>query len=125
MSIIDVVSSAFLLIGAGFALLAGIGLQRFDDVFSRMHAATKAVTFGIGFVCIGAILQMDGGPDITKLVLVIVFQFATAPVAAHMVSRAVQRAGTEMADSTIVDELAQARRPAAEQAADPRPNQTR
>ena len=109
MSVMDVISAVFLLVGAAFALIAGIGLQRFDDVFSRMHAATKAMTFGIGFVCVGAMLRMDDEPEITKLALVVVFQFLTAPVAAHMVSRAVQRAGTEMADSTIVDELAQAR----------------
>jgi len=103
----EVVSGILMLLGALLALVAGIGLQRFDDVFARMHAATKPATLGLALVMFGAALQLlpDGGAVI-KLLLVVLLQFATAPVGSHLVGRAAYRAGTELSDQTQVDELA-------------------
>ena len=105
MSPVDVVSAVLLLVGSGLCLIAGIGLQRFDDMFARMHAATKAVTLGLSLVCIGAALQLDGTGDQVKLLLVGAVQFITAPVAAHMLGRASYRSGTELSPDTVLDEL--------------------
>jgi multicomponent Na+:H+ antiporter subunit G len=104
----DVLASVLLLSGVGFALLAGIGLQQFDDVFARIHAATKAITLGLVLVLAGAALRVDEPGDVAKLGLVAVLQFLTAPVAAHMVGRAAYRAGTELSEHTVVDELGEA-----------------
>lgn len=109
MTVTEIVASAFLLGGVGFALLAAIGLQQFDDVFARIHAATKAITLGLLLVVVGASLLMDERGDIAKLVLAAALQFVTAPVAAHMIGRAAYRAGTELSERTLVDELAERR----------------
>lgn len=103
----EVVSGTLMLLGALLALVAGIGLQRFDDVFARMHAATKPATLGLALVMFGAALQLlpDGG-SVVKLLLVVLLQFATAPVGSHLVGRAAYRAGTELSEDTQVDELA-------------------
>ena len=103
--VLDVVSSALLLGGVALAVVAGIGLLRFPDVFSRMHAATKPATLGLLMVCLGAVLVVEDGSHRTKLVLVAVFQFLTAPVAAHMIGRAAYRSGTGALDDLVVDEL--------------------
>lgn len=108
MNPLDVLSAALLLAGSGFCLLAGIGLQRFDDVFARMHAATKAVTLGILLIAAGAALHVDDPGDRAKLALVATIQLLTAPVAAHMVGRGAYRSGTELSDATVVDELGDA-----------------
>lgn len=106
MPVTDVLAAVLLLCGVSLTLLAGIGLQRFDDVFARIHAATKAITLGLLLVLAGTALRVESGGDVAKLGLVACLQFVTAPVAAHMVGRAAYRAGTELSDTTVVDELA-------------------
>jgi multicomponent Na+:H+ antiporter subunit G len=103
---IDVLSGVMMLTGALLALIAGIGLQRFDDVFARMHAATKPATLGLALVLGGAALRLPDSGDVAKLLLVIVLQLATAPVGSHLIGRAAYRAGTELGENTSVDELA-------------------
>ena len=101
----ELLSSVLLLAGVALSVVAGIGLLRFPDVFSRMHAATKPATLGLLLVLVGAALQQDDGGDATKLLLVAAFQFLTAPVAAHMIGRAAYRSGTGALDDLVVDEL--------------------
>lgn len=102
----DVLSSLLMFAGAALALIAGIGLQRFDDMFSRMHAAAKPATLGLLLVVVGAALQVPDTGDIAKLLLVAILQFLTVPIASHLVGRAAYRAGTELSDQIVVDELA-------------------
>lgn len=102
----ELLSGIMMLVGAALALIAGIGLQRFEDVFARMHAATKPATLGLALVLGGAALQMPGSGEVVKLLLVILLQFLTAPLASHLIGRATYRAGTELAPSVEVDELA-------------------
>ena len=102
----DVVASVLLLSGVSFAVIAGIGLHRFPDVFARMHAATKPATLGLVLVLTGAtvrVAEVGGG---AKLLLVLVLQLATVAVGSHMVGRAAYRAGTELSDETVLDDLA-------------------
>lgn len=107
MTALDLVAAVAMLAGAALLVIAGIGLQRFDDVFARMHAATKSVTLGLSLVCIGAALQVDAPGDKAKLLLVAALQFITAPVGAHMLGRAAYRSGTELSPDTTLDELAE------------------
>ena len=110
-AVVDVISAVLLLTGVGFTLLAALGLQRFDDVFARIHAATKASTLGLVLVLVAVGLQIETKGDIAKLVLVVALQFFTAPVGAHMVGRAAYHAGGLLDRRTVLDELATAERP--------------
>lgn len=110
MGVADVASAVLLLSGVTFTLLAAVGMQRFDDVFARLHAATKATTLGLVLVLVAVALQIETKGDIAKLVLVGTLQFITAPVSAQMVARAAYRAGTELSPTTAVDQLAEAER---------------
>jgi multicomponent Na+:H+ antiporter subunit G len=101
-----VFSGVLMVSGAALALIAGIGLQRFDDVFARMHAATKPATLGVALVLVGAALQVPDPGDVAKLLLVVVLQFLTAPVGSHLIGRAAYRSGTEVSDQMAADELA-------------------
>ena len=107
--VLDLLSATLLLTGTGLALLAGLGLLRFPDVFSRMHAATKPATLGLLCVTLGAALRMEQDSDAVKLLLVAAFQFLTAPVAGHMIGRAAYRSGTGALDDLVVDELKEVR----------------
>ncbi len=110
---VDVLSGALLLAGVALSVVAGVGLVRFPDVFSRMHAATKPATLGILLVGSGAALRVDEGSDALKILLVVAFQFVTAPVAAHMIGRAAYRTGAGALDQLVVDELPELPRPEA------------
>ena len=103
---VEVVTAALLLTGVALALLAAVGLQQFDDVFARMHAATKPATLGLMLILGAAALSVSDKADVTKLALAVVLQFITAPLGAHMVGRATYRAGTELSERTAIDELA-------------------
>lgn len=102
----DVVVAVLLLGGVSLALLAAFGLQQFEDVFARMHAATKPATLGLVLILAAAAMRLSDGDDVAKLLLVIVLQFITAPVGAHMVGRATFNAGTELNARTEIDDLA-------------------
>lgn len=108
-AVLDVATGVLLLAGAALCVAAGVGLHRFPDVFGRMHAATKPATLGLVLVAAAAVLQVDDAGDVAKLALVVVLQFLTAPVGAHLVGRAAHEAGTEVAPGTVLDELAAAR----------------
>jgi multicomponent Na+:H+ antiporter subunit G len=102
----DILAGTCLISGALLSLAAGVGLLRFPDLLSRMHAATKPQVLGLLLILAGTALRLPNVVDITTLVLVGVFQLVTAPVAAHMIGRAVYRAGQVRRDLLVVDELA-------------------
>ena len=74
--------------GVLFALVAVVGILRLPDLLTRMHAASKAGTLGaICTVLAAALFLGDWGVGVRGL-LIIIFLFLTAPVAAHMIARA-------------------------------------
>ena len=101
----DVAAAVCLLGGAFLAFAAGIGVLRFPDLLARMHAGTKPQVLGLMLVLTGLALRLRSGSAVWALVLVVVFQMLTAPVAAHMVGRAGYRTGKVRADLLVVDEL--------------------
>lgn len=85
---IDAVSAVFMVVGALLSLGAAVGLLRFPDLLSRMHAATKPQVLGL-FLLLAAIgLQMRTWWVWPVLVVAWIFQLLTVPVSAHMVGRA-------------------------------------
>ncbi|WP_424932253.1 monovalent cation/H(+) antiporter subunit G [Amaricoccus macauensis] len=106
------IASAFLLLGAFFCLVAGIGIIRLKDVFSRMHAATKAGTLGLGLICVAVMIKAETWLGIIEALFVFVFMLLTAPVGAHLIGRAAFRKHQQMDENTRQDEDAEAFRSA-------------
>lgn len=100
-----VVASVAILAGSALAVVAAAGLQRFNDVFARMHSATKPATLGLVLILGGAALLMDGLGPAAKLILVGLLQFITAPTAAHLVGRAAFRAGRDLDPATTFHDI--------------------
>lgn len=92
---IDALGAGLLLGGAAFVLIAALGVIRMEDVFVRMHASTKAATLGLGMIVAALLIGLDGGGSKAKAVAVILFIVATAPIAAHLIGRAVYRGMTQ------------------------------
>jgi multicomponent Na+:H+ antiporter subunit G len=92
-------------IGGALMLLAGIGILRMPDLFTRMHVATKSATLGVGCVLIAVALFFGDIGVFTRALLVILFFFLTAPVGAHLIGRAGYIVGTPLWEGTKWDEL--------------------
>ena len=89
-------AAVLLLAGALLALLAALGLFRLPDLFTRMHAASKAGTAGSGLLLLAVAIQ-SGEPGIwIKCLLTMAFFVLTAPVAAHLLAKAAVRGGARL-----------------------------
>jgi len=88
--IVELLVAAFMLGGAFFMLVTGIGLVRFPDVYCRMHAAGKAGTLGIALLIMAPTLHFLGSDPSVALrgVLAIAFQFLTTPGATYLLAHA-------------------------------------
>jgi multicomponent Na+:H+ antiporter subunit G len=104
----DAVAVVLVLVGAFLCLTAGLGLVRFPDVLTRMHAGTKPQILGILLIMIGGAIRLEGWSATWMLLLVAAFQLLTAPVSAHMVSRVAYRRRHIRRDLLLVDELREA-----------------
>ena len=79
--------SILLLLGSAFILIAAIGLVKFNNLYSRMHATTKATSFGTLLLLIAVSLFFDTPAIYIKSLLVIIFIYLTAPLAAHSIAK--------------------------------------
>ncbi|MDT0277456.1 monovalent cation/H(+) antiporter subunit G [Blastococcus goldschmidtiae] len=104
-SVPDVLAVVLLLLGSFLCLTAGLGLLRFPDVLTRMHAGTKPQVLGVLLIMVGAAIRLQGWSATWMLLLVAVFQMLTAPVSAHMISRVAYRRRHVRRDRLLVDEL--------------------
>ena len=117
-NVIDTVSAVFLVVGALMSLAAAVGLLRFPDLLSRMHAATKPQVLGL-FLLLAAIgLQLRTWWVWPVLLVAWIFQLLTVPVSAHMVGRAGYRTKHLHRELLSSDELEAVVQKAAQSAGD-------
>jgi multicomponent Na+:H+ antiporter subunit G len=106
-NVLDVLAGAFVLSGSVFALTAAIGVVRFPDTITRMHAATKPQVLGLLMVLTGAAIRLRGHPDVGMLILAGLFTIITAPVIANRVGQLAYREQAFRDDLLRRDEMAQ------------------
>lgn len=99
-------ASALVLFGALFSLLGAIGVMRLPDCYSRMHAASKAGVLGAVLILAG-VAAASSGEVALEAILALLVLLATAPLAAHAVSRAAHRAGFKPVLGQLGDALAE------------------
>jgi|SRR5690625_3541294 len=109
--VLEWIAMLFLLVGALLTFIAGIGMVRFPDLLSRMHAASKPQVLGLIFVLIGFGLKLFSVEtdvfSVGSLILVALFQIVTIPVAGHIAARVGYRTDLIRRDLLSVDELAE------------------
>jgi multicomponent Na+:H+ antiporter subunit G len=110
-AVLDAVSLVCLTASALLSLAAAVGLLRFPDLLSRMHAGTKPQVLGVLLALLGVGLRLRSGLDVGMLVLVGIFQCLTLPVAAHMVGRAIYRTDLVRSCDLAVDDLSRLEAP--------------
>jgi len=104
--VLDVLASILVLAGSTLALTAAIGVVRFPDTLSRMHAATKPQVLGLLLVLMGAALRLRGHPDVGMLILAGLFTLITAPVVANRVGQLAYREQSFRDDLLTKDDMA-------------------
>lgn len=85
----ETLTSAMIVLGAGFALVGSWGLVRLPTLMERLHGPTKATTLGLGGMLVGSVLffQLDQGIWSAHELLISLFLFITAPIAANMIAK--------------------------------------
>jgi multicomponent K+:H+ antiporter subunit G len=94
-----------LVVGTGFILTSSIGLMRMPDFYTRMHGPTKASTLGLICVLLASLVYFTIEHQflMVRELLVIVFLFLTAPVSAHMLSKAGRASGIKPHRDTQIE----------------------
>jgi multicomponent K+:H+ antiporter subunit G len=90
-TLLEVIVSLMLLVGAFFTLVGAIGLVRLPDFFMRLHAPTKATTLGVGGMLLASMAYALKDGVLLHELLITLFLFVTAPVSAHLLSQAAIR----------------------------------
>jgi multicomponent Na+:H+ antiporter subunit G len=91
--------------GAGFCLVAALGVVRLPDVLVRMHASSKAGTLGCGMILLAVAILFQDVAVTARAVAGIAFLVISAPIAAHMIGRAAHQSGVRLWERTVVDEM--------------------
>jgi multicomponent K+:H+ antiporter subunit G len=107
MDFLELLTIVFLLIGGLFLLVGSIGLSRLPDFYMRLHAPTKASTLGIGSILVASIIffSFKGDGLSIKEFLIMLFIFLTAPITAHMLSKAAVHVRQEPRADTLNIEM--------------------
>ncbi len=90
---LDIISWICLLSGSFFCFTGALGILRFPDFFSRMHAASITDTLGAGLILIGLMLQAGIGLVLAKLILILLFSLLASTTAGHAMTKAALKSG--------------------------------
>ena len=89
--VVDMLSALCLLLGSFLCLSGGVGIIRFPDFYTRMHAVGVTDTLGAGMILIGLMLQNPDSLVILKLLMILVMTLFISPVASHALAKAAFR----------------------------------
>lgn len=99
------VVAMLIVVGSAFAFIAALGVLRMPDFYMRMHAATKAGAFGALLLLLAAALYFGTLRAYLTALAVVVFFYATTPVAAQTLAESAYRRGVKLWDRSLTDRL--------------------
>jgi len=91
--VFDVLTVLAVCAGAFFFLAGTIGLLRFPDALSRLHALTKADNLGLGLIVLGLLLQTEGAFPALRLISVWLLGLLAGATVTQLIARAVHPGG--------------------------------
>lgn len=105
------VACLLILVGSAFGLSAALGLLRFPELFTRMHAAAKAGPLGAGMILLGVGCLSADFWTAVRCVLGVVFLIMVSPISAHLLARATRRTGSLPANISSIKNIHDSRHP--------------
>ncbi len=97
--VITICSGFFLLVGSFLCISGGIGLLRFPDFYTRMHAVGVTDTLGAGMILVGLMILSTDLLVFSKLVMVLLFTLLIGPTTSHVLAKAAFHNGLQPKDS--------------------------
>lgn len=104
-AIANILAGLFVLAGTSFVLVAAIGLLRFPDFYTRIHAAAKAGTVGSALTLVALAIVSNETAEVLRAIAAIFFFFLTAPLSAHLLGKAAHSAGYQLWEGSVRDEM--------------------
>jgi multicomponent Na+:H+ antiporter subunit G len=95
MDVYELLSAILLAIGSFLLLSGGIGVLRFPDVYSRMHAAGITDTLGACLILLALVLLAGLSLVMVKLLMILAFLLITGPTSSHALGKAAWKAGVK------------------------------
>ena len=96
---IDVVAGMLVVAGSFFFLAGTVGLLRFPDIFTRLHALTKADNLGLGFMVLALMLHTDSWTARIKLLLIWLLVLGASATSCHLIARSALEHGVGHGES--------------------------
>ncbi|MCQ8780875.1 monovalent cation/H(+) antiporter subunit G [Mangrovibrevibacter kandeliae] len=104
-AVFQILVGLLILCGSAFAAVAALGVLRLPDLYSRMHAASKAGAVGSSIMLIALMLATDQPSEVLRAIGAIIFFLLTAPISAHLLARAAYLVGYPMWKGSVLDEM--------------------
>lgn len=102
------IAGILILVGALFTLTASVGLLRLPDLYTRMHAASKAGTLGSCVMLLALALQSNDGAIALRALAGVLFFLMTVPISSHLLAKASHGAGYRLWSKSKRDDLQEA-----------------
>lgn len=112
--VFNILTGLLIIIGAAFTLIAAIGILRLPDLYTRMHAASKAGTLGSGLMLVALAIFAQDQAIVTRALAAVVFFLLTAPISAHLLAKAAYAAGYRLWGRSVHDDMASPERVASD-----------
>lgn len=108
--IVAVFTAALIVGGALFALIAAIGVNRLPDLYTRMHAASKAGTVGSALMLVAVGVHAGDFATLCRALAGFLFFILTAPVSAHLLAKAAHQVGYPLDRVSVRDDMSKNRK---------------
>jgi multicomponent Na+:H+ antiporter subunit G len=99
----ELIGAIFFGVGIAFNFFGCLGLVRLPDIYNRLQASTKCVTFGTIFVLVGVLVTAGFNSLGVKALLCLLFILITSPTAAHAISRGAHRSKVKLWKNSVID----------------------
>lgn len=86
-AIVNLITIALIVTGAFFFIAGTVGLLRFPDLFTRIHALTKADNLGLGLIVVGLVLQAETWTAAAQVVVIWLLVLLSSASSAHLLVR--------------------------------------
>ena len=103
--VLALATALLILVGTVFTFAAAIGINRFPDLYTRMHAASKAGTVGSALMLIAVGIHAAELSILARSLAGFFFFVLTAPVSAHLLAKAAHDSGYPLSDISVQDDM--------------------
>lgn len=95
MTVVDLLSALSIIVGCAFYLAGTVGLLRLPDVYTRLHALTKADNLGLGLIILGTALHAPTSTALVRLALIWALVLFASATVSHLIGRGALMKGQE------------------------------